>query len=148
MTALSFTVAGTPAPQGSKRYLGRANGKGVMVESSKKVAPWRADVRSAAEQAMDGRDWSHLWDSPLFVRVHFRFDRPKSHYRTGRNAHLLRDAAPDRPAGRPDVDKLTRAVLDALTGTVWRDDSQIVSLWVSKVYGNPGARIFVMEPTP
>lgn len=153
MSALSFTVAGTPAPQGSKRYLGRANGKGVMVESSKKVAPWRADVRAAAEKelidladlaAAEGKaDEGVFWNSPLTVHISFRLERPKGHWRTGRNAHLLRDNAPTYPAGKPDVDKLSRAVLDALTGMVWRDDSQVVFLSAAKYYGIPGADIIV-----
>ena len=42
--ALTITVHGTPAPQGSKRHVGN----GVMVESSKKVKPWRQDVKHAA----------------------------------------------------------------------------------------------------
>jgi Holliday junction resolvase RusA-like endonuclease len=38
---------------------------------------------------------------------------------------------------RPDVLKLARAAEDALTGIVWRDDSQIVHETLAKVYGEP-----------
>lgn len=120
--AITITVHGLPAPQGSKRHVGR----GVMVESSKKVKPWRQDVKHAAltiVEALD--DWTVL-DGPLAVAMTFTFDRPKGHYRTGRNAHLLRDSAPTRPAGMPDLSKLVRSTEDALTGVVWKDDARVV----------------------
>jgi crossover junction endodeoxyribonuclease RusA len=50
MEGVAFTVRGLPAPQGSKRHVGG----GRMVESSANVKPWRADVRAAAEDAMNG----------------------------------------------------------------------------------------------
>lgn len=120
--AITITVHGLPAPQGSKKHLGN----GVMVESSKKVKPWRQDVKHAAlaiTEALPG--WTVL-DGPLAVAMTFTFDRPKGHYRTGRNAHLLRDGAPTRPAGMPDLSKLVRSTEDALTGVVWKDDGRIV----------------------
>ena len=66
----------------------------------------------------------------------FTFVRPKSHYRTGRNAHLLRDDAPTRPATIPDLSKLARSTEDALKDAgVIRDDSLIVEYRrLAKVY--------------
>lgn len=132
MTALlTLRVYGLPAPQGSKRHVGG----GVMVESSKKVKPWRADVRFAAEEliACDCPDQcgglapGYPLDGPLVVRMVFSFVRPRSHYRTGRNAHLLRDGAPARPQGPPDLSKLLRSTEDALTSAgAWRDDARVV----------------------
>jgi Holliday junction resolvase RusA-like endonuclease len=149
--SLSFRVNGRPAPQGSKRYLGRPGGKGIVVESSKKVEPWRADVRAAAEKAV-----ADLFDDldeavfakgvPVAVQIAFGLPRPKSHYGTGRNADKLKDNAPAYPTGKPDLDKLERAVLDALTGVVWADDSQVAHLSTSKIYDpTPGAVVYVTE---
>lgn len=119
---LYITVYGEPGPQGSKRYVGRGN----MVESSQKVKPWRQDVKYAAIAAtQDLPDWEIL-DGPLAVSMVFTFARPLSHYRTGRNAHLLKDSARTRPAVYPDLSKLSRSTEDALTGVVWTDDSRIV----------------------
>lgn len=126
----TIIVYGLPAPQGSKRHLGN----GVMVESSKKVKPWRQDVKHAAITAMElpdavlGGVQLHRppYCGPVAVSMVFTFDRPKGHYRTGRNAHLLRDAAPPRPAGMPDLSKLIRSTEDALTGVVWKDDALVV----------------------
>jgi Holliday junction resolvase RusA-like endonuclease len=64
------------------------------------------------------------------VRVAFRLPRPKGHY--GRRG--LRPSAPAYPNVMPDLDKLARAILDALTGIVWRDDAQVVRLDVEKIY--------------
>jgi len=48
------------------------------------------------------------------------------------------------PCVRPDVDKLARALLDALIGIAYVDDQQVVSLLVRKVYGTaPLTRVTV-----
>jgi Holliday junction resolvase RusA-like endonuclease len=128
-----ITVRGLPAPQGSKRHVGN----GVMVESSKHVKPWREAVKYAALEAV-GDAWT-LLDGPLAVAMIFTFMRPKGHYRTGRNAHLLRNAAPVRPATIPDLSKIVRSTEDALTDAgVWADDSRVVELFTEKRYANEG----------
>lgn len=132
---LQVVVRGTPAPQGSKRHVGR----GIMVESSKHVKPWRDAVRTDAVNAAE-LDFERVGmfplDCPLIVDMVFTALRPKSHYRTGRNAHLLRDDAPARPMGAPDLSKLARSTEDALTDAgVWRDDSRVVEYGrLAKVY--------------
>ncbi|MFJ5105184.1 RusA family crossover junction endodeoxyribonuclease [Streptomyces sp. NPDC088554] len=133
--AITVTVHGTPGPQGSKRHLGG----GVMIESSKKVRPWRQDVKWAALDATRARPaWVPL-DGPLAAAVVFTFARPRGHYRTGRNAHLLRDAAPARPAVYPDLSKILRSTEDALTGVVWADDARVVEYTrLGKYYADTG----------
>jgi crossover junction endodeoxyribonuclease RusA len=134
---MMITVRGTPAPQGSKRHVGG----GRMVEMSKAVGPWREAVRAETQRAMNGHG---PISGPVGVRVVFGLARPRAHYRTGRNAHMLKDTAPVFPSGRPDVDKLARAVLDGLTmGGIWTDDSQVVRLEAVKNYGQPGCQIAV-----
>lgn len=145
---ISLIVFGTPAPQGSKRHVGG----GVMIESSKKVKPWRDAVRSDAVEIRAGAE---PLDGPLVADMVFTFNRPKSHYRTGKNAHLLRDDAPPRPTGAPDLSKLARSTEDALTDAgLWRDDSRVVEYRrLAKVYAgadpdalnSPGATIRVLS---
>lgn len=147
--AYDFEVFGTPAPQGSKRHVGN----GVMVESSKKVKPWRADVRDAALAVRNGRD---LLDGPLIADMVFTFLRPRGHYRTGRNNHLLRDGVPPQPCVMPDLSKLVRSTEDAITKILWTDDARVVEYGrLAKVYvgsdpdalDRPGAliRIYRLE---
>lgn len=154
MTVLSFTVRGTPAPQGSKRVGtagGKAGGRAVLVENSKRVRPWREAVKEAARAAIDERradgDWV-LSNAPVGLEVYFRFPRPKGHYGTGRNAGKLRASAPLRPAVAPDLSKLIRSTEDALTEAgVWRDDALVVSVVAGKFYSEdgPGATITITE---
>ena len=149
MSEITFDVHGAPAPQGSK-WVGK---HGNVMESSRALGPWRQAVRAEAQSRIaPGR----MFAGAVTVSLTFRMKRPASHYRTGRNAHLLRDGAPRFPAGKPDIDKLARAVLDGLTtGGAFKDDSQVVALTVVKRYadrGEPtGCRIFIEDteaPTP
>ena len=134
MNSLIITVIGMPAPQGSKRgIVNRGSGRVSMVESSKKVAPWREAVKQAAARHPD------IFTGPLSVEVTFTLPRPASHYRTGKHAHLLRDAAPVWPHRKPDVDKLLRATLDALTDAgIWTDDALAVEATGRKTYPDVG----------
>ncbi len=137
---ITFFVPGNPAPQGSKRYLGR----GVMVESSKRVKPWRADIRAAALE-----HFPTPFTGPVRVYMRFVIRRPMSHWGTGRNAKKRRRSAPSRHTQKPDLDKLVRAVGDALTGIAYLDDSQIVAgtnhkQWAGTHNERPGAEITVI----
>jgi Holliday junction resolvase RusA-like endonuclease len=138
---MKIVVYGTPAPQGSKKVLGRTKtGKTLIGEASDNTAPWRADVMTAARAVLDGLGWPTPFDRPILARMVFSFARPKGHYRTGKNAHILRDEAPIRPIAKNlgDLAKLARATEDALTAAgVWADDSLVVDyLRLAKVYCN------------
>ena len=112
---MTITVYGVPAPQGSKRHVGR----GVMIESSKKVKPWREAVKWAAIEVLVGRGI----EGPIEVEVDFYFVHPKTGKR--RPTHSV----------KPDIDKLLRSTFDALTDAgVFEDDSRIVSVQARKHY--------------
>lgn len=139
MAEIRFTVPGVPAPQGSKTRT-----KWGVREDNPATRPWRTAVAWEATAAMhaDERD---TFLGPLSLQVVFYFPRPKNHYRTGRLAGVLKDQAPRRHISKPDVDKLVRAIGDALTGIVCRDDSQIAELRAEKLYGEPRAIVTVTE---
>ena len=122
---IHITIEGTARPQGSKRHVGN----GIMVESSKHVGLWRTWVRLKATQAMAGRPQIV---GPVQIAILFQFDRPKKHFKA--NGELRADA-PKWHTGRPDVDKLLRAILDALTGVCFKDDSQVSRCFTEKPYG-------------
>jgi crossover junction endodeoxyribonuclease RusA len=123
--AITFDIPGIPAPQGSKRHLGN----GILVESSKRLKPWRTDVREAARAAI-ANDWP--FDAAFSLTITFRYPRPKSHLRT--NGTLKPSAPPHLTTRTGDIDKLCRSILDALTGVLYLDDSQIISLFAAKRY--------------
>lgn len=150
MTRLQFYVPGTPRPQGSKRpFRNQHTGRIQQVESSTKVKPWRADVRAAAQEAIEGDPDAYLplWDQPLHVAMNFYFLRPKAHYGTGKNEGLLKQSAPEHYAQTPDIEKLARAVADALTGIVYADDRRITQLTLFKGWttNHPGAEITINQ---
>jgi Holliday junction resolvase RusA-like endonuclease len=127
---IRIVVYGLPAPQGSKTaYVNKHTGRAQMKEASPRVKPWREAVKRAALDTLALDYPGHQrYDCPLVTSMVFCFDRPKGHYRTGRNAHLLRDSAPTHPAGTPDLSKLARSTEDALTDAgVWRDDARVVA---------------------
>lgn len=120
-------IAGVAAAQGSKKHVGG----GRMVESSKAVGPWRERVASElATMLGEGHEPTR---AGVVVNCRFVFVRPKSHLRVNGEP---RESAPRVPATRPDLDKLIRAVLDAMTGVAFVDDAQVVALNVGKEYGN------------
>jgi crossover junction endodeoxyribonuclease RusA len=125
----SFTVWGIAAPQGSKRHVG----KGMMLESSDRVRPWRQDVRFAALEERPPN-----WDmaTPMRLDLVFWFPRPASHYGTRNGISYLKANAPIEPVSARigDIDKLQRAVFDALTGVAYLDDRQVVEVEARKAY--------------
>ena len=134
---IRIIVRGSPAPQGSKRHVG----KGVMIESSKAVKPWRMCVWAAAV-ALKVRPLQ----GPLAMSIVFTLPKPKRAPKSQLWPHT-----------RPDLSKLVRSTEDALTDAgIYADDAQIVRfLDVRKVYpgtcpmalDTPGAwiEIFPME---
>jgi Holliday junction resolvase RusA-like endonuclease len=142
MDELTFWVPGIPQPGGSKRgFFNHKTGHVIITEDAKRSKDWRASVSQAASQVA-----KEMLTVPLKVRFDFVFPRPKGHFGTGKNAGVLRKTAPAFPAGRPDVLKCSRSTEDALTGILWRDDSQIVTEMLTKRYGDQaGAWIRVRE---
>jgi Holliday junction resolvase RusA-like endonuclease len=134
--AFHITVHGTPGPQGSKTR----NAAGAMYESSAKVKPWREAVKSAALDALAyDETWQPLTEA-VRIDVVFTLKRPKHHFGTGRNAGVLKPAAPRFPTGKPDTDKLLRSTQDALKDAgVLIDDSCVTAVFAAKAYPLTGA---------
>jgi Holliday junction resolvase RusA-like endonuclease len=136
---IRFTVYGTAQPAGSKRAFHRPGMRfPVVVDANPKAKGWKGSVSWEAARAMDGMP---VLAGPLILEAVFYRVRPKGHF-TPKGA--LRPSAPVCPTGKPDVLKLTRGLEDAMTGIVYRDDSQIVEhRRVRKEYGEP-ARVEVI----
>jgi Holliday junction resolvase RusA-like endonuclease len=142
VSVIHIRVYGLPAPQGSKT----SYGGGRMVESCKKVMPWRADVRIASMAVYSGP----LLEGPVALSMVFLFARPKSHM----GVNGLLPSAPEHLTSQKagDIDKLCRSTCDGLSasagGALLRDDKQIVSLSAQKRYcvgdERPGALLTVM----
>jgi len=134
---ISFEVPGAPATQGSHRVRriarGKRRGQAVVVADNPALYSFRAAVAALAQAARRGAGIAEPLAGPARLTVCFRLARPK------RSPRAL-------PCVRPDLDKLVRAVLDALSGVLYRDDGQVVELIASKSYAAaPGTRIS-LEP--
>ena len=139
-----FMVIGLPVPQGTMicRGSNSKTGKGRHIlnyQNAKELDPWRDKVEAAARRWVDETAPA---GQPLDLMITWSLPRPASHYGTGRNAGRLKDSAPLYPTGRPDVDKLTRAVFDAVTKSERiHDDALIVDATVRKRYATTQATL-------
>lgn len=133
-TEQEIFVRGIPQPQGSVRaFRNRKTGQPIIVCKTRSTGEWRQAIK-----AVLSLDWTGpAIDGPVRLSLVFRLPRPAS--------------APKKrilPERRPDLDKLVRAVLDALRGIVYVDDARVVELVARKVYSpEPGVQIRVSEAT-
>ena len=107
-----FFAAGTPVAQGSKKHVGN----GRMVESAKGLPAWRKAVALAAAG-------SPLIHKPKAVTLAMVFVMPRPKATPRKTPPAVK---------RPDIDKISRAVADALTGVCYEDDSQIIYMFSEK----------------
>ena len=117
MHRIQFTVYGRPVPQGSMIASYNTKDKVARVHhvQGAALAQWRASIRLAAIEA-----GAQVLEGAVQIVVVFGMVRPirKAQY----------------PTVAPDLDKLVRALLDALTNVCYNDDAQVVSLYAGKVY--------------
>lgn len=123
--SIQFFVEGIPATKGSTRAFitdhewGRAlhehrKPRPITIQDNKRAKPWQKVIALYAAQHVD-----QVWDGLIEIAMDFAMPRPKK---------------PSHPYPQGDVDKLSRCVLDALTGIVYRDDVQVVSAPPTKRY--------------
>lgn len=129
---VTFTVDGRCATKGSANsFIDPRTGRKVWKVSNKKLGAWTKDCKKAAQAAK----------VPLVYKPHgvamsvvCEFVKPKT-------------AKQVVPSVKPDADKLLRAIFDALTGIAYADDSQVVSVALTKQYG-PSERVIVRLSKP
>lgn len=127
-----FWIRGIAAPKGSvTAFKTKAGRPFVTTQRTKNLKEWQAAIQSVMQF-----EWKRgLLQGPVAVKLSFRMLKPKS----ARKSDCW-------VAKRPDIDKLARAVLDGMTGIVFRDDGQVAQLIVSKHYADdtgPGVHIEV-----
>lgn len=131
--ALDLFVPGKPQPAGSKRaFTNKKLGRTMVVDANPKAKPWQALVHDYVVAELEDATLPLIPEGAISLTLKFSVARPLGHYGT----KGLRPSAPNRPTVRPDVLKLARAVEDALTGVLWRDDAQIVDEYLVKEYGD------------
>lgn len=125
---LNIAAIGRPAPQGSKQ----SGGAGQLLEQSAYLPAWRQAVKIAAYEEYQRRGIKPATlpvfgpGVPVVIESLTFFVGPDQ----------CRADGTDEPLGTPDIDKLLRAVLDALGGAkgnhksarCYADDSQVVEI--------------------
>ena len=118
---ITFSVDGKPIPQGSMKVI---NGHVLHARGSELIY-WRSSIGLEARRHIE-----QMFEGAVRIEIFFRLEKPKSVKRT----------YPTKP---PDLDKLIRSVLDALTGVAYIDDSQVVEIAAKKAYGVAGVDISI-----
>lgn len=147
-----LTVLGKPTPQGSMKWLPakRKGGKTfpvVVASNQEAITTYREAVR---------QEWLNKYAEPILregsvdVTLVFAFRRPDSHFKaktkSGRGyREVMKDDAPNHHTGKPDLDKLCRAALDALTGLAYADDKQVAVIHAIKVWSNADSTTIILK---
>jgi Holliday junction resolvase RusA-like endonuclease len=128
LETLEFIVLGEPTPEGSTKayYIKKLDRTVTTHQNKKELGAWRNRVATEAQRALECREWTSDSCSAYVVEVEFVLSRPAS-VPAHRRIH---------PIVKPDIDKLVRAINDALTGILFADDCQVVSLSVRKSYND------------
>ncbi len=119
----------------------------VVASNRERLTPWRTAITTNSATNYPHEPYA----SACSVTLAFKFTRPKNHYGTGKNSELLKPTAEPRPITRSqgDIDKLTRAVLDALTDAkVLTDDSIVTALQSTKQWARDGTEGVHITVTP
>lgn len=119
---IKFTAYGKPETKGSTKAFVRG-GRAIITNDNPKTKAWQTIVAWEAQRNRPG----DIIQEAVQVNLKFYFLRPKSVPVKKRPFHTV----------KPDIDKITRAVLDGLKGTIYSDDSVVVKLIVEKEYGDP-----------
>jgi len=136
MTGLRIIAHGTPASQGSKKCFIRGK-KVVLVEMDDELPAWRDSIKAAAKLAA-GPNWEPI-DVAVKVSGEIRIRKPRT------------TKFQDHPAGPKDLDKMQRAIGDALESAgILTNDARIVHWDIKKVWATntPGLDITITKETP
>ena len=132
-TGLIFTVFGLPIAQPRQRHrIIQSNGRSYAMNYTPTRHPVNAFKAAVQARFAEERYEVAVLHRPAKVKLLCHFPRPK------RLCGPKLAALPHRHVSKPDAENVAKAVLDALTGICWRDDSQVWSLEIEKWYAGVG----------
>jgi Holliday junction resolvase RusA-like endonuclease len=127
---VTFMVEGTPVPKGRPRFARR--GKFVSTYSPKTTVDYESKVSESAKLAMGA---SEPLETPVGAYIYITLPVPASYSKKRTQACL---SGQERPTKKSDIDNYCKAIFDGMNGIVFVDDSLVVSLHATKVYGTVG----------
>ncbi|KQC47080.1 hypothetical protein AP057_13870 [Geobacillus sp. Sah69] len=133
---IKFIVYGEPVAQGRPRAT-IINGH-IRMYDPKKSKDFKDYVRLVASEHRPEK----LIEGPISLDVKVYKPILKSFSKKKKAAA---EAGQLRPTTKPDVDNYVKGVKDALKNVIWKDDSQVVDLHISKWYSEtPRVEITIM----
>ena len=127
MMQITFAVYGEPVPKGRPRFSTR--GKFPVAYTPEKTKAYEFEVGMMAVAAMGG---SKPLEGALEAFIYVTFPIPPS-YSKKRTEACLNDT--EKHTKRPDLDNVIKSVIDGMSEIVFFNDSQITSIYATKVYG-------------
>jgi Holliday junction resolvase RusA-like endonuclease len=135
--AIYFVVPGAPYGKGRPRASSR--GGFVRLYTPAATVAYEGEIARLAEIAR--AEWP-VMATPMSLRVIAHHPIPVSWPKKKQQAALAGDLIP----GKPDLDNVAKAVLDALNGVIYLDDKQVVRLVAEKKYSfEPRVEVYVHE---
>lgn len=125
---IQFVVDGKPVGKGRPKFTKR--GDYVQAYTPEKTKAYEKTVRMAYK-AVAGNDKGFMIGVPVSVRMRLFYAIPKG---TSKKRKEMMMEGEIRPCVKPDIDNVSKCVLDALNGIAFYDDNQIVEMWVAKWY--------------
>lgn len=141
MEAICFTVPGKPQGKARARTFYNPKTKGMSSMTPEKTVLYENLIATCYLQEAGDERFSD--DAYLKVRIQAFYEIPKSSTKTKKAAMASGEILPDK---KPDIDNIAKAVLDALNGVAYRDDTQVVELQMRKKYSDrPRLEICIEE---
>jgi Holliday junction resolvase RusA-like endonuclease len=138
---IEFKVPGEPKGKGRPRFSRVGNFTKTYTDAKTKM--YEEKIASAARLQMYPHE---PLETPLNVTLELHVGVPVSYSKKRRYACLTGE---EWPTKKPDIDNVAKAFLDAMNGIVYKDDVQVIRLYVSKTYSiDPHVLITVHEVLP
>jgi Holliday junction resolvase RusA-like endonuclease len=135
---VTFKVEGTPVPKARARHV--LHGTRLRSYTPEKTRTYEALIKEAAKQAMGSTE---PLETPVTLYLYIRVPIPKSC--TKKRLEAIANGS-EKPIKKPDASNILKSVEDGMNGVVYKDDSQIVNIHVTKVYSSQaGVDVCVKE---
>ena len=127
---VTYLVEGNPIGKGRPKFARRGNF--VSAYTPTKTRDYESVIKEAAKQAMGS---NAVLETPVTVAIYITVPIPASYSKKRTEACL---SGSERPIKKPDIDNIAKCFLDAMNEIVYLDDTQVLTLHVTKVYGTVG----------
>jgi Holliday junction resolvase RusA-like endonuclease len=127
---LTYMVEGNPIGKGRPKFARR--GSFVSTYTPTKTRDYENVIKEVAKKSMGSNE---ILETPVTVAIYITVPIPAS-YSKKRTEACLKDI--ERPIKKPDIDNIAKCFLDAMNDIVYKDDTQVLTLHVTKVYGTVG----------